>query len=244
MSINNNGKTYLLCGVALALFGGFASYTAIDKIQDMKPIVVATQNIPPRTQITDKMVKTIEVPSGARQENSIDDPSLIVGGYSTTRIFVDQPIIQPQVVKQFDENGASGLALSIPSEDLRAVSFPTSNEAAVNGKIKKGDYVDIVVTLSSSAMGANTGITKTILQGVEVFDTSNTGKDGESSGDITNITLLLRPDMIEVVKHAYSLGEVSYTLNPGISTPPVNTPGVINKSFCERFGFSCSSPAK
>lgn len=229
----------MLCGVALALFGGFASYTAIDKIQDMKPIVVATQNIPPRTQITDKMVKIVEVPSGARQENSIDDPALIVGGYATTKIFVDQPIIQPQVVKQFDESGASGLALSIPSEDLRAVSFPTSNDLAVNGKIKKGDYVDIVVTMSASSMNAETGITKTILQGIEVFDTSNSGK-GESSGDISNITLLLKPDQVEVVKHAYSIGEVSYTLEPGVATPTQNTPGVINKSFCERFGFNCT----
>lgn len=223
-----------MCGVALALFAGFASYTALDKIQNMKPIVVATQNIDPRTQITEKMVKTIEIPASAVQDNAVDDPALVVGGYSTTKIFSNQPIIQPQVAKQFDESGASGLALAIPAENLRAVTFPTSNDNAVNGKIKKGDAVDIVVSMNASALGSNTGVTKTILQGVQVFDVSN-DKDG---GNITNITLLLALDKIEVVKHAYTLGDVMYVLNPG-NTVPTNTPGVINKSFCERFGFNC-----
>ena len=223
-----------MCGVALALFAGFASYTALDKIQNMKPIVVATQNIDPRTQITEKMVKTIEIPASAVQDNAVDDPALVVGGYSTTKIFSNQPIIQPQVAKQFDESGASGLALAIPAENLRAVTFPTSNDNAVNGKIKKGDAVDIVVSMNASALGSNTGVTKTILQGVQVFDVSN-AKDG---GNITNITLLLALDKIEVVKHAYTLGDVMYVLNPG-NTVPTNTPGVINKSFCERFGFNC-----
>lgn len=224
-----------MCGVALALFGGFATYTALDKVQDMKPIVVATQNIEPRTQITDKMVKTIEIPAGAVQDNAVDDPNLVVGGYSTTKIFSNQPIIQPQVAKQFDESGASGLALAIPAENLRAVTFPTSNDNAVNGKIKKGDAVDIVVSLSASSLGSNTGVTKTILQGVQVFDVSNAD---DNSNSISNITLLLSLDKIEVVKHAYTLGDVMYVLNPG-NTVPSNTPGVINKSFCERFGFNC-----
>ena len=223
-----------MCGVALALFAGFASYTALDKIQNMKPIVVATQNIDPRTQITEKMVKTIEIPASAVQDNAVDDPALVVGGYSTTKIFSNQPIIQPQVAKQFDESGASGLALAIPAENLRAVTFPTSNDNAVNGKIKKGDSVDIVVSMNASALGSYTGVTKTSLQEVQVFDVSN-DKDGEN---ITNITLLLPLDKIEVVKHAYTLGDVIYVLNPG-NTVPTNTPGVINKSFCERFGFNC-----
>lgn len=223
-----------MCGVALALFAGFASYTALDKIQNMKPIVVATQNIDPRTQITEKMVKTIEIPASAVQDNAVDDPALVVGGYSTTKIFSNQPIIQPQVAKQFDESGASGLALAIPAENLRAVTFPTSNDNAVNGKIKKGDAVDIIVSMNASALGSYTGVTKTILQDVQVFDVSN-DKDGEN---ITNITLLLPLDKIEVVKHAYTLGDVMYVLNPG-NTVPTNTPGVINKSFCERFGFNC-----
>lgn len=245
MSLNNNGKAYLACGVALALFGGFAGFTAVDKIQNMVPVVVATQNIDPRKQITDSMVKVIEVPAAGRAENSVDDPSLVVGGYSTTRIFANQTIIQPMVAKQFDETGASGLALAIPGENLRAVTFPATKDTALNGKIRKGDSVDILVTMQAGNLQTNTSITKTILQNVEVFDVGRGGgtdvaapNGASAGGDITNITLLLTLEQAEVVKHAYVVGDVSYALNPG-NTTPAKTVGVINKSFCERFGFSC-----
>ena len=140
--------------MGLAVLAGFAGYTAIEKVQDLVPVVVATQTIEPHQQITQNMVKTVEVPALGRADNVVDDPSLVVGGYSTSRIFANQTIIQPMVAKQFDETGASGLALSIPKEDLRAISFPTDNANCVNGQVKKGDHVDIIVTLHSDVVAA------------------------------------------------------------------------------------------
>ena len=227
----NNSKTYLVCGVALALFGGFGTYTAVSKVENLVPVVVATQNIEPRTQITESMVKTIQVPALGRSDTAIDDSSLVVGGYSTNKIYADQTIIQPMVAKQFDETGSSGLALSISDENLRAISFPTSSAHAVGGKLKKGDFVDIIV---SADVGGQNIITKTILQGVEVFDV--TGKDD----GITSLTLLLTVEQAEIVKHAYTLGSesVDYALNPG-NPKTARTTGVINKTFCDRYNFGC-----
>ena len=150
--------------MGLAVLAGFAGYTAIEKVQDLVPVVVATQTIEPHQQITQNMVKTVEVPALGRADNVVDDPSLVVGGYSTSRIFANQTIIQPMVAKQFDETGASGLALSIPKEDLRAISFPTDNANCVNGQVKKGDHVDIIVTLHSDVVGG--GANTPILQNV------------------------------------------------------------------------------
>lgn len=230
MSINNNSKAYLACGVGLALLAGFAGYTAIDKVQDLVPVVVATQNIEPHTQVTDAMVKTIEVPALGRAENSVDDTSLVIGGYATSKIYANQVVIQPMVAKQFDDSGASGMALSIPDESLRAVTFPADSQQAVNGNVKRGDYVDIIATIDGQKMGSDTSITKTILQSVEVFDI------GGEKPSIQNITLLLTLEQAEVVKHAYSVGEISFALNPG-NSKTARTAGVIDKSFMERFGF-------
>ena len=102
----------------------------------------------------------------------------------------------------------------------------------VNGKVKKGDYVDIIVNMSQGSLGSNSGITKTIIQGVEVFDV---GGENES---INTITLLLTLEQAEIVKHAYTLGSVTYALNPG-NAQTARTTGIINKSFCERYNFNC-----
>lgn len=228
MSINNNSKTYIALGVGLAALGGYAGYTVVNTAQNLVPVVVATQNIEPHTQVTGAMVKTIEVPALGRSENSVDDTSLVVGGYTTAKVYAGQAIIQPMVAKQFDETGASGVALSIPDEQLRAVTFKTSNENAVNGKLQKGDYVDIIAEDSLPSDSGN--ITKTILQSVEVFDV---GKDGDT---ITNVTLLLTLEQAEVVKHATKLGDVSFALNPG-NSKTARTAGVTDKSFFERFGY-------
>lgn len=225
--------------MGLAVLAGFAGYTAIEKVQDLVPVVVATQTIEPHQQITQNMVKTVEVPALGRADNVVDDPSLVVGGYSTSRIFANQTIIQPMVAKQFDETGASGLALSIPKEDLRAISFPTDNANCVNGQVKKGDHVDIIVTLHSDVVGggANTPITKTILQNVEVFGTSGGGNGGDDGqANISSIALLLNLNQAEIVKHAYTVGDVSYALTPGNSVP-AKTSGYTNSTLLNKFGF-------
>lgn len=228
--INKNSKAYLTCGLILCAVGGYGGYSIVTTSQQPVPVVVATQNIEPHTQVTGAMVKTIEIPAGGRSESAVDDASLVVGGYTTSKVYANQQIIQPMVAKQFDSTGASGMALSIPDESLRAISFPTTNENAVNGHIEKGDYVDIMVNINGGTVSSDTGITKTILQGVEVLDIA------KQDGNVSNITLLLTLEKAEVVSHAHRLGTVSYALNPGNSRT-ARTTGVMNKSFLERFGF-------
>ena len=237
LNINNNSKMYLSCGALLAVVAGFGAFTILDKAENLVPVVVATQSINPRTQITDSMVKVENVPALARNENAIDNTDLVVGGYATTKVFAGQTVIQPMVAKQFDESGSSGLALSIPDPSLRAVSFQTNPDNAVGGNIKKGDTVSIIVTIQGSKINGNTDITKTIYQNVEVFDTIGT-KDS-----ITGITLLLTLDQIETVKHAYAIGNVTYALEPGQtngSSSSTKTRGMINKTFCELYNFNCA----
>lgn len=235
MSINNNSKAYLACGLGLALLAGYAGFTVVDKSQNLVPVVVATQNIDPHTQVTGAMVKTIEVPALGRAENAVDDSSLVIGGYTTSKIFANQAIIQPMVAKQFDETGASGKALSIPDEKLRAISFETDNAHTAGGNISKGDYVDIIVTIDGQSIGAKSNITKTIMQSVEVFDV------GVTDGAVTSITLLLTLEQSEVVEYAKSAGKVTFALNPGNSTT-TRTTGITSRSFMERFGFRIVQP--
>lgn len=224
---------FLICGIVLAIIASFGIYSAMNKMENLVPVVVATKNIEPHTEITENMVRVEEVPSMGRPEAAIDDTAMVVGGFSTTRIFTGQTLIQPMVAKQFDETGASGIALSIPDENLRAISFAVSPEMTVNGKIQKGDYVDIIATLDAGKLGTNTSITRTIYQNVEVFDVL--GKEDS----IQSIALLLKLDQAETVLHVMDVGKITFTLNPG-NAKYGRTSGMINTWLCERYGFTCS----
>lgn len=233
--LNNNSKAFVACALTLCGVAGYAGYSIVSAYQQPVQVVVATQNIEPHTQVTGSMVKTVEIPAGGRSEAAVDDTSLVIGGYTTSKVYAGQQVIQPMVQKQYDPTGASGMALSIPDEALRAVSFPTSAENTVNGNIQKGDYVDIIAMMEGSKLESKQNITKTILQGVEVFDIA------KSEGSVSNITLLLTLEQAELVKHSYTLGEVTYLLNPGNSRT-ARTAGVTNKNFVERFGFRVVNP--
>ena len=101
----------------------------------------------------------------------------------------------------------SKLAKSISSIDYRAMSFPANPVNAVGGKLKKGDAVDIIATIYSTDP-TKQSITKTIFQGVPVFDVMGYGET------LSAITLLVTLEQAEIIKHAYNLGDVSYSLNP------------------------------
>lgn len=220
------------CGAILAVLAGYAMYTATSKVENLVPVVVATQNIEPRTQITDSMVKIEQKPALARSDSMLDDAELVVGGYATTKIFAGQDIVQPMVSKQFDPSGSSGFAGAIPDESLRAVSFPVDPAKAAGGKISKGDYVDLVATFQPN--GGGTKLTKTILQGVQVFDTSFGDKD--ASGQ-SYLTLLLTLEQIEIVNQI-GAQNITYVLDPG--NPKVaRTTGAIDTMICTRYNFNC-----
>ncbi len=230
--MNSKNRIFFFFGVLLAGLTAFGIYSALSKMENLVPVVIATKTIEPHNEITSQMVKVEEIPAMGRPDIAIDDPAMVIGGWSTTRIFAGQMLIQPMVAKQFDETGSSGVALSIPDESLRAVAFPVSAQTIVGGKVKKGDYLDVIAAFDGGKLGAQTGITKTILQGVEVFDV--TGKDEE----ITGVTLLVTLEQAEILSHAYTVGTITYALNPG-NPKTAKTTGMINSWLCERYGFKC-----
>ena len=74
------------CGAILAVLAGYAMFTATSKVENLVPVVVATQNIEPRTQITDSMVKIEQKPALSRSDSMLDDANLVVAdGFQAVR---------------------------------------------------------------------------------------------------------------------------------------------------------------
>lgn len=126
-----------------------------------------------------------------------------------------------QIINSSPSN-PSDFAKSIPSMDYRAISFPANAGHAVGGKLRKGDAVDIIVTFNNEPNMQN--VTKTIFQGIPVFDVTGQAET------FSSVTLLVTMEQAERIKHAYSVGDVSYSLNP--AHPRMHpTHGVTDKEF-------------
>ena len=236
VNLDKKTKMVAVCGAVLAILAGYAMYTATSKVENLVPVVVATKNIEPRTKITEDMVKIEQIPALARDDSMLDDTSLVVGGYATTHIYSGQDFVQPMVSKQFDPNGVSGYAGAIPDASLRAVSFPVNVNKAVGGKISKGDYVDVIATFAPN--GGSQKLTKTVLQGVEVFDSNMGDTDDSASGGEPYITLLLRLDYAEMLNQI-GADNLTYALNP-MNPTTARTTGAVDELICKRFNFNCS----
>ena len=114
MEINKNSKTFLYVGLIVSIVAGICAYVILNKAENLVPVIVARKTIEPRTLIKEDMIQVEKVSALNRKANALDDTELVVGGFSTVKIFEGQDILQPMVAKQFDEKGSSELSLAIP----------------------------------------------------------------------------------------------------------------------------------
>ena len=113
--------------------------------------------------------------------------------------------------------------------NIRAVFVPVWPD--LGGVVKKGDLVDVIVTLDGERIGSSNGVTKTIIQAAEVYAVVHDKIAGSSS-----MALLLTLEQAELLTHAQSIGSISYTLYVD-GSDLVRTAGVTTSSFMDKYGF-------
>lgn len=105
----------------------------------------------------------------------------------------------------------------VVAEGRQAVSIALGdNTAIVNGLIKPGDYVDILLTPDRyqdiDRMGK--GMTMTMMKGVKLLTINRSFRSGGVSGSGNAVTLELTPTQARVVTLAQTAGELKLVLNP------------------------------
>ncbi len=200
------------------------------------PVVVATQNIPAGTRVTEEMVEIKEISSGAVLADVFGDPAAVVGQVTRVPLVAGEQVIPTKVTP----TGAAiinvenpPLAYIIP-EGKRAVSIQVNNVIGASGLIRPGDYVDIILTVqvaapedggeSTTGGGINDQLAVTIMQNAQVLSIGqdvavtavNVGTEGASSvsdeGDgsnpnATTVTLAVSPVHGEVLTVAETCGQ-------------------------------------
>lgn len=107
----------------------------------MVRVVVAKEDIPQRTIISESMLKMVNFPSDIMPPGAITDLGSIVGKPARVPIMQDDVLTDKKVLTDVRMAGFAG---AIPA-DCRAVSIGITDITGVSGFARAGDYVDVML---------------------------------------------------------------------------------------------------
>ena len=225
--MNKAIRNRLIITLVLAVIAGLATYKYLNSLTEVTEIVVANQEIPPRTQITAEMLttKTVHVDVLEVMPNLFTSPDEVVGFITRKKIPQGEPlrnsaemlirIKDDQVV--LPDDGTIDRRFFIPSFK-RAISISVDSEGAVGNTLRSGDLVDVIFTPRVSP--GEEAFSVTLLQNVRVFDVAEIDSDKRGQkGTWQNITLLLSPQEAQDLALAKRYGFIDLTLVPEDAVP-------------------------
>lgn len=179
-------------------------------------VVVAKQNIAPRTRIQESMLQMKDLPEEMVPEGAIKSFDEVKDVQLKVSIFAGDVLT---IQKVFAESGDEGFTGNIPP-DCRAVSISVNDVTGVAGFAKPGDRVDLLLV----EKGKHSATTNLLLQNVpllsinqDVGQTPTVGENGVPVAAITNpsiATFALRPEDALKLISASKLGEIYLSLRP------------------------------
>ena len=209
-----------LVGIFLTLAALAGSVAFWVTATDARPVLVATHELPAGATLraTDLGVTYVRVDDSVyRAALPSDMLEGLVGRQLAEPVHANQLLARAQLATQF------GLAA-----DQVAITIPAKPESAVDGRLRPGDWVQVLVTATDKAR--NEAHARQVLERAQVFQVgrdarlSNSpvgGETGESSrGAIANLTLAVTADQARQLAEARRSGELDVVLLP----PPPATP--------------------
>jgi pilus assembly protein CpaB len=202
-----------LIGVFLTLAALGASISFWVGSSEARPVVVATRDLPIGATVRagDLTVAYVKMDDhlyrAALPSEALES---LVGRQLAEPIHAQQVLARAQVAER------AGLAA-----DQVAITVPARPESAVDGRLRPGDVVQVLVTVADKAR--NEARTRLVLERALVFGvgreqtisgTSSTDADGFARGSITTVTLAVTPDQARQLAEARRMGELDILLTP------------------------------
>jgi Flp pilus assembly protein CpaB len=217
--------------LGLALFFGlsaaFLTYFYLHRVtiqaqnRSNTQVVVATQNIPINTTITNDMVELKPFPTDLRNNLELVDISEAVGKINNVAISKGEVLLNNHIVKPGES--IDQLAYTVP-QGMRAMTVPVDEVTGVANMIVRGNRVDIIGNVSSND-GTNERAV-VILQNIEVLavGTSISQSAKPDSGNAPKtITLAVDPQSALKLKMALLKGGISMVLRSPADKETTNT---------------------
>ncbi len=241
-------KKILLVAIVLAFITTFLGYRYISTINkssnsqsENKKVIVATVDIPPRTQINAEMIREISIPKDSYLIDSLQNMDEILGMYTKESILEGEIIPSERLIEEKDKE----LSIRLPN-GKRAVSVFADKIIGVSDLIEPGDYVDIFVTLDEKTVDNKITttiypqITRSFLQNVEVLaiskEMNRTDKIKGETPDSYTVTLAVTVEDGEKLILAEDMGRIRLGLRPIDDDKVYDTPGAIREDLASEKG--------
>lgn len=176
--------------VALAAVGVFAGYTNATA-DTREPFLVARQNLALGHRIVETDLGTLPMDLPALVRSKVyRDPSQLIGA------MVIGPVAKGELVQSSDVLAGAGTTAG------RQISFAIDSARAVNGQLRRGEFVDVLATYGTGA----DGYTLAVVRGARVADRTETrGSLSDRGNEVVTLALPQQADTLAVA-HAVSAG--------------------------------------
>jgi pilus assembly protein CpaB len=225
------GKAVLLLALFLGLVSALLVYVYLSQAGgegtaasgETKQVLVAKEDIPVATRITDSMVELKAISEDAVHPDSFSSTEGVVGNMARYPIAAGEQILSDRVASSsmtLPEGGELPLPYIVP-EGKRAVSVATSDLIGAGGLLRPGDYVDVILT---AKLSSGDQIGRTVLQNLEVLaldqemekvapkveggvEEQTAAAEGETKPEAVTVTLAVTPVEGEVLTVADECGK-------------------------------------
>jgi pilus assembly protein CpaB len=182
----------LFLGVMYVRFSGDERTGDERSTEGLVPVVVAAKDIAAGTEISEEMVKVVEVP----------DESVVVGGYSKALLVIGE-VTNVAIAAGEQVSGSKVGALENPAADSRPppLMLPEKRAMSVNiepvasgERVRPGDRVDIL------AANDDAGTAMTLVQNVEVLAIARSSARPPSQEIRETVTVAVDADQVRVLE--------------------------------------------
>jgi pilus assembly protein CpaB len=222
----------VLALMAVVMVRNYISQTEKKFVKEEKKayVLVATGSISAGTTIDETMVKFEAIPERYVQPKAISSQSLVVGKRAVVDILPGEQIMATKLTITVKD---TSLAMRTP-QGKRAMTLVIPFLSAVGGKVRPGDYVDMVGTFPYNAQVDGKAVTELVsvtlfqnilILGMEGGAPPERGKTASTPTDLM-VTLALSPKEIALLTYAVDQGKLRLVLRPPLETavepvPPV-----------------------
>jgi pilus assembly protein CpaB len=221
----------ILFAVVLGLSVSGYVYRQLSRAAAMQHVTVATTQVvaaaahlPPGARLQEKDLKYIAWPASDPVPGRLTRVEDCVSRTMMTSVEANEPILESKLAP---EGAGSGLPATIP-EGMRAVSVAVNEVIGVAGFVMPGTTVDVLVTGSPEALGANVKLTRTIMENVRVLAAGQKVEQDKQGApqNVTVITLLATPEQANQLALASTQGRIQLALRNAADTKKTDPPAV------------------